>query len=136
VSGQHHAPAALYLQGKSPRYPLYRRLGGTQSRSGHRGGKGKEMKRKNPLLGIELRRPVRSRTELPGCCGCGPAYTKLCSPYVDICKKNTFRSYCLPFREVSQNTVFFFYGVYNDVLVECWNDYGRGIGKRCRRKWP
>jgi hypothetical protein len=32
VSGQRHAPAALY-----PRYPLYRRLGGPQSRSGHRG---------------------------------------------------------------------------------------------------
>jgi hypothetical protein len=31
VSGQHHAPAALY-----PRYPLYRRLGEPQSRSGHR----------------------------------------------------------------------------------------------------
>jgi hypothetical protein len=26
VSGQHHAPAALYPRGKSPRYPLYRRL--------------------------------------------------------------------------------------------------------------
>jgi hypothetical protein len=28
VSGQHHAPAALYPRGKDPRYPLYRRLGG------------------------------------------------------------------------------------------------------------
>jgi hypothetical protein len=37
VSGQHHAPAALYPRGKDPRYPLYRRLGGPQSRSGHRG---------------------------------------------------------------------------------------------------
>jgi hypothetical protein len=37
VSGQHHAPAALYSRGKSPRYPLYRRLGGPQSRSGRRG---------------------------------------------------------------------------------------------------
>jgi hypothetical protein len=27
VSGQHHAPAALYPRGKNPRYPLYRRLG-------------------------------------------------------------------------------------------------------------
>jgi hypothetical protein len=26
VSGQHHAPAALYPRGKEPRYPLYRRL--------------------------------------------------------------------------------------------------------------
>jgi hypothetical protein len=37
VSGQHHAPVALYPRGKDPRYPLYRRLGGPQSRSGHRG---------------------------------------------------------------------------------------------------
>jgi hypothetical protein len=37
VSGQHYAPAALYLRGKDPRYRLYRRLGGPQSRSGHRG---------------------------------------------------------------------------------------------------
>jgi hypothetical protein len=27
VSGQRHAPAALYPRGKDPRYPLYRRLG-------------------------------------------------------------------------------------------------------------
>jgi hypothetical protein len=33
VSGQLHAPAAL-PRGKSPRYPLDRRLGGPQSRSG------------------------------------------------------------------------------------------------------
>jgi len=37
VSGQRHAPAALYPRGKDPRYPLDRRLGGPQSRSGHRG---------------------------------------------------------------------------------------------------
>jgi hypothetical protein len=37
VSGQHHASAALYTQGKGPWYPLYRRLGGSQSRSGCRG---------------------------------------------------------------------------------------------------
>jgi hypothetical protein len=34
VSGQLQAPAAL-PQGKSPWYPLDRRLGGPQSRSGH-----------------------------------------------------------------------------------------------------
>jgi hypothetical protein len=28
VSGQRHAPAALYSRGKDPRYPLDRRLGG------------------------------------------------------------------------------------------------------------
>ena len=33
VRGQRHVPAALYPPGKT-RYPLYRRLGGTQSRSG------------------------------------------------------------------------------------------------------
>jgi hypothetical protein len=43
VSGQRHAPAALFPGERTPRYPLYRRLGGPQSRSGHRG------KRKNPF---------------------------------------------------------------------------------------
>jgi hypothetical protein len=37
VSGQRHAPAALYPRGKFHRYPLDRRLGGPQSRSGLRG---------------------------------------------------------------------------------------------------
>jgi hypothetical protein len=36
VSGQLHAPAAL-PPGKSPQYPLYRRLGGPQSRSERNG---------------------------------------------------------------------------------------------------
>jgi len=36
VSGQRHVPAALYPRGKDPRYPLYRRLGEPQSRSGSR----------------------------------------------------------------------------------------------------
>jgi hypothetical protein len=35
-SDQRHAPAAFYTRGKDPRYPLYRRLSGPQSRSGHR----------------------------------------------------------------------------------------------------
>jgi hypothetical protein len=61
VSGQRHAPTALSTRVKDPRYPLYRRLGGPQSRSGHRGY------RKNPLPlpGTETRspgRPVRSQT--------------------------------------------------------------------------
>jgi hypothetical protein len=47
VSGQLHAPAAL-LQGMSPWYPLDRRLGGPQSRSG-RGG---EEKNSQSLPGI------------------------------------------------------------------------------------
>jgi hypothetical protein len=37
VNGQRHAPAALYTRGRDPRYPLDRRLGGPQSRFGHRG---------------------------------------------------------------------------------------------------
>jgi hypothetical protein len=48
VSGQLHAPAAL-PQGKSPWYPLDKRLGGPQSRSG-RGG---EEKNSQPPPGIE-----------------------------------------------------------------------------------
>jgi hypothetical protein len=36
VSGQFNAPA-VYPQGKSPSYPLDRRLGGNQSRSGSGG---------------------------------------------------------------------------------------------------
>jgi hypothetical protein len=37
VSGQRHAPAALYPWGKDPQYPFDRRLGGPQSWSGSRG---------------------------------------------------------------------------------------------------
>jgi hypothetical protein len=37
VSGQHHAPATFYPQGKAPWYPLDRRLGRPQCWSGHRG---------------------------------------------------------------------------------------------------
>jgi hypothetical protein len=48
VSDQLHAPAALF-PGKEPWYPLDRRLGGSQSRSG-RGG---EEKNFQPPPGIE-----------------------------------------------------------------------------------
>jgi hypothetical protein len=48
MSDQFHAPAAL-PQEKSPWYPLDRRLGGSQSRSG-RGG---EEKNSQPPSGIE-----------------------------------------------------------------------------------
>jgi hypothetical protein len=48
VSGQIHAPAAL-PQGKNPWYPLDRRLGGPQSRSGRDG----EEKNSQPPPGIE-----------------------------------------------------------------------------------
>jgi hypothetical protein len=37
VSGKRYEPTALYHRGKDPQYPLYRRLGAPQSRSGHRG---------------------------------------------------------------------------------------------------
>jgi hypothetical protein len=53
VSGQLHAPAAL-PQGKSPWYPLDRRLGGPQSRSG-RGG---EEKNSQPPPAMEPRTPI------------------------------------------------------------------------------
>jgi hypothetical protein len=43
------APRPLYLQGKSLRYPLDRRLGGPQNRSGHGG----EEKNSQSLPGIE-----------------------------------------------------------------------------------
>jgi hypothetical protein len=49
VSGQVHSPAALPQGKKSPWYPLDRRLGGPQSRSG-RGG---EEKNTQPPPGIE-----------------------------------------------------------------------------------
>jgi hypothetical protein len=53
-----HAPAALHL-GKDPWYPLDRRLGGFQSRSGQ-GGKEKNSQ---PLLGLEplIIQPVTQR---------------------------------------------------------------------------
>jgi hypothetical protein len=59
VSGRRHASAGLYLLEKDSRYPVDRRLGGPQSRSGHRGW------RKNHLPGIvprSLGRPVCNRT--------------------------------------------------------------------------
>jgi hypothetical protein len=65
VSGQLHT-SAVYLQGKSPWYPLNRRLGGPQSRSG-RGG---EEKNSQSLPGLEppIIQPVAQRciTELSG----------------------------------------------------------------------
>jgi hypothetical protein len=59
VSGQLHAPAALPPQGKNPLYPLDRRLGGFQCRSG-RGG---EEKNSQPLPGLEppIIQPVAQR---------------------------------------------------------------------------
>jgi hypothetical protein len=56
VSGQLHALAAL-LPEKNPWYPLDRRLGGPQSRSG-RGG---EEKNSQPPPGIELLNPDRGK---------------------------------------------------------------------------
>jgi hypothetical protein len=61
VSGQRHAPAALYPRRKDLRYPLYRRVGGPQSRSGKK-ARGKIL---SPLPVIEPwspGRPVRSQT--------------------------------------------------------------------------
>jgi hypothetical protein len=47
-------PGRALAPGKDPRYPLDRKLGGPQSRSGHRG----QSKNLLPLLGIEADRPV------------------------------------------------------------------------------
>jgi len=60
VSGQLHAPAAL-LTGKEPRYPLYRRLGGPESCSGHGG----EEKNFQPPPGIDKDIPLFSYVFLP-----------------------------------------------------------------------
>jgi hypothetical protein len=60
VGGQFHAPAAL-PQGKSPWYPLGKRLDGPQSRSGH----GDEEKNSQPPLRFETRssdRPACSQS--------------------------------------------------------------------------
>jgi hypothetical protein len=51
LSGQRHAPAALYARGKHPRYSLDGRVDGPQSWSGHRG----QGKCPLPLPGIEPR---------------------------------------------------------------------------------
>jgi len=48
MNGQLHTPAGL-SPGKIPWYPLDRRLGGTQSRTGH----GDEEKNSHPLFGLE-----------------------------------------------------------------------------------
>jgi hypothetical protein len=53
VNGQLHAPAAL-PQGKEPRYPLDRRLGGPQSRSGRNG----EEKNSHPRRESNTRTPI------------------------------------------------------------------------------
>jgi hypothetical protein len=58
VCGQRHAPAALYPRGNDPRYPLDRRLGGPQSRSGLRGRR----KILWPCRGLNPDRPARSQT--------------------------------------------------------------------------
>jgi len=58
LTGQLHGPAAL-PRGKSPRYPLDRRLGGPQSRSG-RGGEVK-----NPYPGRPARKLVTTMTDVP-----------------------------------------------------------------------
>jgi hypothetical protein len=63
LSDQLHAPP-LYSQGKSPLYPMDRRLGGTQSLSGYGG----EEKHFQPLTGMDplIIQPVVQRytTEL------------------------------------------------------------------------
>jgi len=58
VRGQHHAPGALYPRGKT-RYPLYRRLGGPQGRSG-------QVRKISPPPGFDPPdRPARSSVAIP-----------------------------------------------------------------------
>jgi hypothetical protein len=59
VSGQLHAPADL-LQGKSPWYPLDRRLGGPQSRSG-RGDEKNSKPRRESNQRTPIVQPVAQR---------------------------------------------------------------------------
>jgi hypothetical protein len=59
VSGQIHATASL-PPWKEPRYPLDRKLGGPQSRSGHGGGE----KNSQPPPGIEPQNPDRPASSL------------------------------------------------------------------------
>jgi hypothetical protein len=76
VSGQLHAPATL-PQGKSPQYPLDRRLGTSQSLS----GRGCKEKNSQPLPGFEfpIFQPVAQRytTEL----------SRLLAYIIQACKK-------------------------------------------------
>jgi hypothetical protein len=97
-------PRPLYLQGKSPRYPSDRRLGGPQSRSG-RGG---EEKTSYPLTGLELPviQPVAQRYT-----------TELTRPHEEFSSLHFFHGYCyisrfylLRYEDVSFPTGLFFCG--------------------------
>jgi hypothetical protein len=63
VSGQLHAPVAL-PQGKRPWYPLDRRLGGPQSRSG-RGGVKKNPQSPPGIGPYNSDRPARALVAIP-----------------------------------------------------------------------
>jgi hypothetical protein len=78
-------PRVLYPQGRGVCYPLDRRLGGPQSRSG-RGG---EEKNSQPLAGLEhpIIKPLAQRytTELSRL-----SYNELNVKYTDFAKNNNF----------------------------------------------
>jgi hypothetical protein len=57
MSGQLHAPAALTM-GKYPRYPLDRKLGGSQRSSGHGG---KEINIRVPSRNSTIGRKIRMK---------------------------------------------------------------------------
>jgi hypothetical protein len=82
-------PRALYSRGKSPLYPLYRRLGGPQSRSGHCGVE----KNLLQLPGIEPCRPVRS----PSLYQC--SYPGSLKNLYRICKSRYVRQTCAPAKQ-------------------------------------
>jgi hypothetical protein len=60
VSGQFHALVAL-LPGKSPRFPLDRRLGGPQNRSGLGGEREIPSPRRESNLGTPIVQPVAAQ---------------------------------------------------------------------------
>jgi hypothetical protein len=63
VSGQFQAPLP-HSQGKSPWYPLDRRLGGSQSRSG-RGGEEKNIQPPPEIEPYNSERPTRNLVVIP-----------------------------------------------------------------------
>jgi hypothetical protein len=89
VSDELHASAAL-PRGKSPQYPLYRRLGGPQSRSGRL-----EEEKILDTTGLELQLLGRVASRYTDCATRAPTLVATLCPYflpadlLDICISNT-----------------------------------------------
>ena len=91
VSGQQHAPAALYSWGNT-RYPFYRMLGGLQGRSGR-------AEKSRPHRDSIQDRPARSSVAIP---------TELPGLHLQSCKSLNFGECWLSFR--SEYSDFLFHG--------------------------